>query len=48
MSAAEVYFRRPVDAPERLEYASLFNPYWQVRLTAPTAAQRATALGYVR
>jgi hypothetical protein len=48
LSAAEVYFRRPVDAPERLEYASLFNPYWQVRLTAPTAAQRATALGYVR
>lgn len=48
LSAAEVYFRRPVDAPERVEYASLFNPYWQVRLAAPTAAQRATALGYVR
>ncbi|MFM1987646.1 MAG: hypothetical protein RJA99_603 [Pseudomonadota bacterium] len=48
LAAAEVYFRRPVDAPARVEYASLFNPYWQVRLTAPTAAQRATALGYVR
>jgi hypothetical protein len=48
LSAAEVYFRRPVDAPERLEYASLFNPYWQARLAPPTAAQRAAALAYVR
>jgi hypothetical protein len=48
LSAAEVYFRRPVDAPERVEYASLFNPFWQVRLAAPTAADRAVALGYAR
>jgi len=48
LSAAQVYFRRPADAPARIEYASLFNPYWQVRLAPPTAAHRATALGYVR
>jgi hypothetical protein len=48
LSAAEVYFRRPADAPARLEYASLFNPYWQARLVAPSPAQRATALAYVR
>jgi hypothetical protein len=48
MSAAEVYFRRPPGVPERLEYASLFNPYWQVRLTAPSVAQRAAAMAYVR
>jgi hypothetical protein len=48
LSAAQVYFRRPVDAPERIEYASLFNPYWQARLAPPTAAHRAVALGYVR
>ena len=47
LSAAEVYFRRPFDAPARIEYASLFNPYWQVRLAAPTAAQRAAAFAYV-
>jgi hypothetical protein len=44
VSAAEVYFRRPVTAPTRVEYASLFNPYWQVRLAAPSEAQRAAAL----
>jgi hypothetical protein len=48
LSAAEVYFRRPVDAPARVEYASLFNPYWQVRLAAPSAADQAAAYGYVR
>jgi hypothetical protein len=48
LSAAQVYFRRPVDAPARVEYASLFNPYWQVRLAAPTAADRAAALVHVR
>jgi hypothetical protein len=48
LSAAEVFFRRPVDAPARLEYASLFNPYWQVRLAAPSAADQAAAYGYVR
>jgi len=48
LSASEVFFRRPDHAPARLEYASLFNPYWQVRLVAPTLAQRAVAQAYVR
>ncbi|MCX7203072.1 MAG: hypothetical protein NTV17_12630, partial [Burkholderiales bacterium] len=48
LSAAEVYFRRPSDVASRTEYASLFNPYWQVRLVAPTAAQRLLAQGYQR
>ena len=48
VSAAEVYFRRPVTAPVRVEYASLFNPYWQVRLAAPSEAQRAAALVHAR
>jgi hypothetical protein len=48
MSAAEVYFRRPPDAPPRVEYASLFSPYWQVRLVEPTLVQRAAALVYAR
>jgi hypothetical protein len=48
VSTAEVYFRRPAAAPERVEYASLYSPYWQVRLTEPSAAQRAKAQGYVR
>ena len=48
VSAAEVYFRRPDGAPARLEYASLYSPYWQVRLVEPSAAQRALADTYVR
>ncbi|MFZ9407694.1 MAG: hypothetical protein ACO26U_11455 [Burkholderiaceae bacterium] len=44
LSAAEVHFRRPPGAPSRTEYASLFNPYWQARLVAPTTAERALAL----
>jgi hypothetical protein len=47
LSAAEVYFSRPPGAPARTEYASLFNPYWQVRLVAPTVAQRGVAQAYV-
>jgi hypothetical protein len=39
MASSEVYFQRPVSAPKRLEYASLFNPYWQVRMVPTTAAQ---------
>lgn len=46
LSAAEVHFRRPADAPARVEYASLFNPYWQVRLVAPTDAQRTVAMAH--
>lgn len=48
IGAAEVYFRRPEGAPARLEYASLYSPYWQVRLVEPSAAQRAVAETYVR
>jgi hypothetical protein len=45
VSAAEVYFERPAPrADGRVEYPSLFNPYWQARLAEPTIAQRAEAL----
>jgi hypothetical protein len=48
VSAAEIYFRRPGAAQSHVEYASLYSPYWQVRLAEPTQAQRALADGYVR
>jgi hypothetical protein len=48
LSAAELYFRRPGTGAARVEYASLFNPYWQVRLVEPSTGQRALADGYVR
>ena len=48
LAAAELYFRRPADASGLIEYASLYNPYWQVRLVEPSAMQRAAALAYVR
>jgi hypothetical protein len=45
VAAAEVYFERPsARADGKTEYPSLFNPYWQARLTEPTVAQRAAAL----
>jgi len=47
LSSAEVYFRRPPGAPQRTEYASLFNPYWQARLAEPSVAERALALTQV-
>ncbi len=47
ISAAQVYFRKPTQSAsgeaEELEYASLFSPYWQARLIAPSEAQRAIA-----
>jgi hypothetical protein len=47
ISAAQVYFRKPTQSAsgeaEEIEYASLFSPYWQARLIAPTEAQRALA-----
>lgn len=46
LAAAEVYFRRPPGPDTRLEYASLYNPYWQVRLVAPNAVERALADAY--
>ncbi|MGE0800203.1 MAG: hypothetical protein AB7G13_11975 [Lautropia sp.] len=46
VAAAEVYFRRPPQDPDRIEYASLYAPYWQVRLAPVPAAWRAAAAGY--
>lgn len=47
ISAAEVYFRKPTQASdgqaEAVEYASLYSPYWQARLVAPTVTQRLIA-----
>jgi hypothetical protein len=44
IAAAQVYFRRPAPrADGRIELPSLFNPYWQARLTEPTLTQRLTA-----
>lgn len=47
ISRAEVYFERPDGAnplfPGKEEKGSLFNPYWQARLTPVTAAERALA-----
>jgi Putative Flp pilus-assembly TadE/G-like len=41
LGSAEVYFQRPAArADGREEYPSLFNPYWQARLTATSAAER--------
>lgn len=48
LSAAEVYFRRPQGDNDREEFASLFNPYWQVRLSGTHAADRALAQGYMK
>lgn len=52
LSVAELYFMRPTNfttnrstrADGKQEYASLYNPFWQARLTAPTPAERAQAL----
>ena len=51
VSAAQVYFRKPVQSAngaagspdDELEYASLFNPFWQARLISPTEVQRLMA-----
>lgn len=44
LSRAEVFFMRPADrADGRRELPSLYSPYWQARLVAPTAADRAWA-----
>ncbi|MCC7059231.1 MAG: hypothetical protein IT508_03275 [Burkholderiaceae bacterium] len=48
MAVGEVYFRRPPGAPDRIEYASLYSPYWQARLAEPDSMQRAAAVAYVR
>lgn len=43
IATAEVYFRRPPQDLERVEYASLYSPYWQVRLVETPAAWRLLA-----
>ena len=44
LSAARVYFRRPIGrADRRQEWANLFNPYWQARLAPVTHPQRLLA-----
>ena len=43
MSSAQVYFRRPPGGNERVEYASMYSPYWQVRLVGVDAQERAMA-----
>ncbi len=41
IGSAEVFFQRPAArADGRVEHASLFNPYWQVRLVPTTASDR--------
>ena len=46
VSAAEVYFRRPPQADMRTEFASLYSPYWQVRLAPVPDDFRQAAAGY--
>jgi len=46
MAVGEAYFRRPPGGPERIEYASLYSPYWQARLAEPSETQRAAAVRY--
>ena len=43
IATAEIYFRRPPQDLERVEYASLYSPYWQVRLVETPAAWRVLA-----
>ncbi|MBN8441750.1 MAG: hypothetical protein J0M28_08630 [Thauera sp.] len=44
LSRAEVFFDRPqLRQDGKAEYASLYNPYWQVRLVSPTNGDRAWA-----
>jgi hypothetical protein len=44
LGAAVVRFERPEGrADGRREYANLYNPYWQARLAAPLASERALA-----
>ncbi len=45
VATAEVYFRRPPQPLDRVEYASLYSPYWQVRLAETPAPWRLVAAG---
>ncbi len=41
LGSAEIHFQRPAARSDgREEYPSLFNPYWQARLTATSATER--------
>lgn len=44
VSRSRIYFRRPPGADSRLEYASMYSPYWQVRLDEVSDAERADAI----
>lgn len=44
LSRAEIIYHRPPRADGATEYPNLFNPFWTVRLTTPTAVDRAYAL----
>ena len=47
LSRAEVFFVRPVKRADGAEEAaSLYNPYWSVRLVSPTAADKAYAAAF--
>ena len=48
LGTAEVYFHRPAAAPDRIEYASLWNPYWQVRMVPTPAGQQLAALALIQ
>jgi hypothetical protein len=48
LGTAEVYFHRPAAAPDRIEYASLWNPYWQVRMVPTPAGQQLAALTLIQ
>lgn len=43
IATAEIYFRRPPKDDGRIEYASLYSPYWQVRLAPTSDAVRSAA-----
>ncbi|MDO4682252.1 MAG: Tad domain-containing protein [Lautropia sp.] len=45
LSMAEIYFRRPPAGDNRVEYASLYSPYWQVRLAPVPLAWREALTG---
>lgn len=44
LARAEIFFERPTERRDgRSELPSLYSPYWQVRLVAPTASDRTEA-----
>jgi hypothetical protein len=42
LATAEVFFRPPPSS-RRIEYASLYSPFWQARLAETTASEREEA-----